>query len=312
MWCPIRWKQRRSRKTVGSPHPYGIYGSARPAKMRDSTALSRPSLIRMRSQVQVLAGPPPIVAGQSAAGSELGALAAGLGRAGAARPSPPAPPWAPGSAHPAGRLGDDHPPWSLPQPRTAATRHAATSRCRLLPCPPRRRPRGALRTPAWPAWSLSGQARPPRPAPTRRPRSATDLPLANATSAASPASRPPRPSSSRRRPGSHRASTGSGGQGRPASSTWSPTPPPEHGRRRTRPDGRGRQQTAGHRRVDSGRPTAGPSGRRPQVTGHRAAGQPDPGHRNRMGGHRLLDNGDRRRGVSAGRVDHGDDARPPR
>jgi hypothetical protein len=29
-----------------------------------------------------------------------------------------------------------------------------------------------------------------------------------------------------------------------------------------------------------------------------------------MGGHRLLDSGDRRRGVPAGRVDHGDDARP--
>jgi hypothetical protein len=49
----------------------------------------------MRSQVQVLAGPPPIVAGHSAAGTELGALAAGLGRAGAARPSRPARPVAP-------------------------------------------------------------------------------------------------------------------------------------------------------------------------------------------------------------------------
>jgi hypothetical protein len=29
-----------------------------------------------------------------------------------------------------------------------------------------------------------------------------------------------------------------------------------------------------------------------------------------MGGPRLLDSGDRRRGVAAGRVDHGDDARP--
>jgi hypothetical protein len=38
----------------------------------------------MRSQVQVLAGPPTNPAGQSAAGSEPGALAAGLGRAGAA------------------------------------------------------------------------------------------------------------------------------------------------------------------------------------------------------------------------------------
>jgi hypothetical protein len=49
----------------------------------------------MRSQVQVLAGPPPIVAGHSAAGTEPETLVAGLGRAGAARPSPPAPPLAP-------------------------------------------------------------------------------------------------------------------------------------------------------------------------------------------------------------------------
>jgi hypothetical protein len=49
----------------------------------------------MRSQVQVLAGPPTIIAAQSTAGSEPGALAAGLGRAGAARPSPPTPPVAP-------------------------------------------------------------------------------------------------------------------------------------------------------------------------------------------------------------------------
>jgi hypothetical protein len=45
---------------------------------------------RMRSQVQVLAGPPPIVAGQSAAAPRPVAPTGCLGRAGAARPSPPA------------------------------------------------------------------------------------------------------------------------------------------------------------------------------------------------------------------------------
>jgi hypothetical protein len=117
---------------------------------------------------------------------------------------------------------------------------AATSRCSLLPCPPRGR-RG--------------------PHPTRRPGSATDLPLTTRCR-----QRRPRPGlldrrSSRRRPGSHRGLTRSGGQGRPATSTWSPTPPPEHGRRRTRPDGRGRHQTAGHR-------TGGqqPAGRRTRWT----------------------------------------------
>jgi hypothetical protein len=96
-----------------------------------------------------------------------------------------------GSAHPGVRLGDDHAPWSRTQPRTPAhAAGAATSRCSLLPCPPRSRPRRALRTPAWPAWALSGHARPLRPAPTRQPGSATDLPLTNATSAASPTSPP--------------------------------------------------------------------------------------------------------------------------
>jgi hypothetical protein len=49
-------------------------------------------LIRMRSQVQVLAGPPPIPAGHSAAVSEPGTPAASLGRAGAAHPFPSARP----------------------------------------------------------------------------------------------------------------------------------------------------------------------------------------------------------------------------
>jgi hypothetical protein len=57
---------------------------------------------------------------------------------------------------------------------------AASSRCRLHPCPPRSRPRRALRTPAWPAWSLSGTRgrrgpHPTRPARVRhRPPSLTD------------------------------------------------------------------------------------------------------------------------------------------
>ena len=42
-----------------SPHPCRTYGVARPAERLNSTALNCRSLIRMRSQVQVLAGPPP-------------------------------------------------------------------------------------------------------------------------------------------------------------------------------------------------------------------------------------------------------------
>jgi hypothetical protein len=45
-----------------------------------------------------------------------------------------------GAAHPGVRPGDDPPPWSRPQPEDAShPSGAATSRCRLHPCPPRRR-----------------------------------------------------------------------------------------------------------------------------------------------------------------------------
>jgi hypothetical protein len=155
----------------------------------------------MRSQVQVLAGPPPIVAGQSAAGSERSQLAAGWGRAGAARPSPPAAPVAPpGAAHPGVRLGDDHPPWSRPQPRTG--RHAAgAAHLALPPAPvPTAQPPARGAPHAGLAWlvaqgaSAAAAARVrPRPPPGQRRRR----------------QRRPRPGlldrrSSRRRPASHR------------------------------------------------------------------------------------------------------------
>jgi hypothetical protein len=90
--------------------------------------------------------------------------------------------------------------------------------------------------------------------------------------------------SSRRRPGSPGAATGSGGHGRPATATWSPTPAPEweetdaSGRTGQPPDGRAPdsgQRTAG--RWMGGQRTADrrTSGRPSQVTGHRTAGQPD-------------------------------------
>src|SRR5512133_1739380 len=91
----------------------------------------------MRSQVQVLAGPPPIVAGQSAAGGEPGTLAAGVGRAGAARPSPPAPPLAP------------------PGPPSRASASATTTHRGRAP---------NSRTPA--RWRSSHLALQPAPAPT--------------------------------------------------------------------------------------------------------------------------------------------------
>jgi hypothetical protein len=53
------WFSSLGRVLGSSPHPYRSYGVARPAQRLDSTALGRRSLIRMRSQVQVLAGHPP-------------------------------------------------------------------------------------------------------------------------------------------------------------------------------------------------------------------------------------------------------------
>jgi hypothetical protein len=59
-------------------------GRARPSSARCGRPVGTDDFrFRMRSQVQVLAGPPTIIAGQSAAGTEPGALAVGLGRAGA-------------------------------------------------------------------------------------------------------------------------------------------------------------------------------------------------------------------------------------
>jgi hypothetical protein len=249
----------------------------------------------MKSQVQVLAGPPPIVAGQSATGSALGALAAGLGRARAARPSPPAPPVAP------------------PGPPTRASASAATTHRGRAPSRGRQ-PRVRCRH----------LARPPAPMPTAQPpaRGAPDAGLACVVaqrSSAAAAARPqpggpgppptchrpprlrqrrPRPGlldrrSSRRRPGSHRGLHRFRWSGSPGRLDPVPTPPPEHGRRRTRPDRPGQTPdgwTADGRTPDGWTAdgwTAGRSARRPQVTGHRTAGQPDPGRRNRMGGHRM-------------------------
>jgi hypothetical protein len=247
------------------------------------------ALIRMRSQVQVLAGPPPIPAGQSAAGSELGAAAAGLGRAGAARPSrrhvqwpPPGPPTpASGTATTTHR---GHPP----SPRRQRAAVAATPRRSLLPCPHRSRSHGCS------ARRASSAASPAPGLLGRRP--------------SRPTARPPTGTSPR-----------SGGDGCPAASTWSPPPPPEVG-----PDGRVRTgRTSAGWTPDGWTPdgwtpdgwtpdgwtpdgwtpegwtldgwTA--DGRTPwtttQVTahrtaGHQTAGQPDPGRQNGMGGHRML------------------------
>jgi hypothetical protein len=120
------------------------------------------ALIRMRSQVQVLAGPPTITAGYSAVGGKPGALAASLGRAGAARPSPPARP----SALPAPPIRAAGPTTTTHRGRHPAqdgsyAAAAAPSRWRLVPCPPpSRKRRRSARRPGLPGRS-AGHARPP-------------------------------------------------------------------------------------------------------------------------------------------------------
>jgi hypothetical protein len=210
-----------------------------------------------------------------------------LGRAGAARPSPPARPVAPPG-----------PPTRASGSATTTHRGRAPSRgrqprggCSYLalqpaPVPTAQPPARGAPSAAWPAWSLSGQAGPPRPAPNPAARVRHQPPI-DQRDFGSVARVPASSTVDRAVDGlaATGASTRSGGQGRPATSTWVPTATAcGGGDGRVRMDG-GRHQTPGHRtgghrtvdsrRVDSRRPTAGPSGRPSQVTGHRTAGQPD-------------------------------------
>jgi hypothetical protein len=145
----------------------------RPGKTPLRTALSPRLLIRMRSQVQVLAGPPPIVAGHSAVGGEPGVPAASLGRAGAARPSPPARPLALPARPPERQAPRPHPPWSThPSPERQPRGRCGHLALQPAPVPTAQPLATALRTPASPAWSPAVK-RGRRPHPTR-PGSATD------------------------------------------------------------------------------------------------------------------------------------------
>jgi hypothetical protein len=245
----------------------------------------------MRSQVQVLAGPPAIVAGQSAVGSKPGALAGCLGRAGAARPSPPASPSArPGpSTHAAGATTTTHrgrPPSPARQPHRRCSHLALPP----TPLPSRSRQPRALPTPAWPAWSGSGQA--PLPPCTARSGSAADPADPRATAAASSASRPPSadPRAARRRGRPPRPRPVPVVQGAPPHRP-SPTATAWGGR-----DGRVRTDGVDTRgldagRVDTVRPDRRSPGRPHQVTGHRMGWTPNgldsraPDDGTRMGGH---------------------------
>jgi hypothetical protein len=182
------WRAGTAWVEIARTHYFAPDGRQRPAKTQGCIAVSRRLLIRMRSQVQVLAGPPVIVAGQSAVGSKPGALAGCLGRAGAARPSPPASPSAPPgpSTRAAGTSTTTH-SGRPPIPGTAASRPVQPP-----PVPSRSRRRRALRTPAWPTLEAASSTAAATPDPARVHHRQPRRPWV--TSAASPASGPSRPS----------------------------------------------------------------------------------------------------------------------
>jgi hypothetical protein len=194
-------------------------------------------------------------------------LAAGLGRAGAARPSPPAPPVAPPG-----------PPTRASGSATTTHRGRAPSRGRqprggcshlaLQPAPvPTAQPpaTGSARRPGLPGRSVVKRGR-RGPHPTRRPGSATDLPLANPTSAASPASRLPRPSIE------------------PSTARQPPGPPPVPVVTVARPP---RPWSQRHRLSMGGDGRVRTDGGRHQTAVHRMGGQQTAGQR--TAGHRTLD-----------------------
>ncbi len=276
----------------------------------------------MRSQVQVLAGPPAIPAGQSAAGREPGALAANLGRAGAARPSPPASPSALRPAHPGGRPPRPPPTVVATQPPTAATRQvrpprAAASSRALAPPPATGAPHAGL------ACLVAQRARAaavPNPARVRHRRLADQ----HASSAAPPPSRPAGPSTE---PLTARQPTGT----RPVPvvtgarrTDLGPNATAGSGTRRTRPDdgadtsrldaGRVDTRRLDTGRADSRRPDRRTPGRRTQVTGHRTGWTPDGWTADPDDDTGWVDTrcwtptGDRCYGWRPGSVDQGDDA----
>jgi hypothetical protein len=140
----------------------------------------------MKSEVQVLPGPPPSpqVKALSAA-SKPRALAASLGRAGAACPSSPA---SPGTPTRGVRHHDHHSPWSPPSPGGSHAAGAATSHRSLFPCPPSsRQPRRS----GLPARAAGTRRRTqPGPGPPPTPTDQRDLAAPPASRLAGPSTEP--------------------------------------------------------------------------------------------------------------------------
>ena len=256
----------------------------------------------MRSQVQVLAGPPTNPAGHSAAGREPGALAATLGRAGAARPSPPASPSGPpGPPTRAAGLTTTTHRGRHPGPDGSHAAGASTSRRSLILCLAPPPATGA--THAGLAWSLSGHAPPPYPtgARVRHRRPADQHASRQHRSRPGLLGRRPNRSTARQPTGTRPVAVVTGAR----RTDLGPMPPPGRGGDGTHPDRRGGHQPAGrwpggHQRAGhrtggqqaTGPPdtwTTNPGDRTPDGLDTGRLDRRTPGRRHRMGGHPMLD-----------------------
>jgi hypothetical protein len=222
----------------------------------------------MRSQVQVLAGPPPSpqVKALSAASRErlLPAWAALGPRAHPHRPLRVRPPR--GVRH-----HDHHSPWSPPSPDGRHAADAATSHRNLFPCPPQAAShRCSARRPGLPARSAGTRRRTqPGPGSPPTPTDQRDLAAPPASRLAGPSTEPLNGAAA------HRDSTRSRGDGCPPQRPG-PNATARYGRRRTRPDRRGGHQPAGHR-MGGQQPAGHRMGGRTPEAGHRTGGQQTTG-----------------------------------
>jgi hypothetical protein len=203
----------------------------------------------MRSQVQVLAGPPTIPAGHSAVGSGPGTPTTQSGPRWGRTPIPSASAVAPsGTIHRGVRLHDHHASWSRIQPGWQP--RGRCGHLTLQPAPAHSAAEAAGAPHADLAWSRSGPAPPSRPAPYPaqvRHRHPTDH---QATSAAPPGSRPARPLTEPLHDVAAPAGLDPFPWCRlPATATWFPAPPPAVGR-----DGRVRTAGADSSRLDGWTP----------------------------------------------------------
>jgi hypothetical protein len=266
----------------------------------------------MRSQVQVLAGPPAITAGQSAAGSKPGNARCEPGPRWGRTLIPAGKPIGPsGPVHAGRRRHDNHAEWSSTQPQDGnhAAGAATSSRAHRAAAGDGRSARrpGLPRRPA--SSPAAARTRPGPGPPSTAPPTMRDLggvARVRVCSAVDPSR-----STTRRPQGTWTRSRGAGCL---AASACPQTPPPDgdqtdaSGRTGRTPDG-WTPDGPDTRRPDAGSRTTNPGDWTPDGAGHqtgRTAGQPGPD--DGTGWACGTRTGDRRHGWRPGMVEHGDGA----